>query len=259
MKAQMPMVAALLVAFTLLLPRSGVADGRPVVVELFTSQGCSSCPPADSFLGELAKRSDVLALSFHVDYWDYIGWKDPFARGEFSNRQRRYARNMGEPSVYTPQMIIDGRFQEVGSRREMVLSRIAEARDQGKSVPIAISRAGDRLDVRIGSGSESADESKTADTPDKMAPEIMDSVWLLLIDRRHETEILRGENHGRHITNHNVVRSMRHVGYWRGGLLELSLSLAGADGTTPRGDHAAILIQHKEQGHIVGARVISLD
>ncbi|MBT5374998.1 MAG: DUF1223 domain-containing protein, partial [Rhodospirillaceae bacterium] len=92
----------------------------PVVVELFTSQGCSSCPPADAFLNDLSRRDDVIALSLHVDYWDYIGWEDPFATPESTNRQRRYAPVLAARSIYTPQMVIDGAAHEVGSKRKAI-------------------------------------------------------------------------------------------------------------------------------------------
>jgi hypothetical protein len=103
-------------------PMQALAEdkGMPVVVELFTSQGCSSCPPADEYLGELAHRRDVIALAFHVDYWDYIGWKDPFASPDFTRRQRAYAGALGLRGLYTPQMIVDGRADAVGSDRARV-------------------------------------------------------------------------------------------------------------------------------------------
>src|SRR5690606_23996855 len=104
------------------------AADRPVVVELFTSQGCSSCPPADRFLGELAARPGVIALGLHVDYWDYIGWKDPYARRAHTERQRDYSRTLNQRYVYTPQMVINGAFQAIGSDRAAVDGLIEEAR-----------------------------------------------------------------------------------------------------------------------------------
>src|SRR3546814_16619660 len=96
---------------------AGPGEGRPVVVELFTSQGCSSCPPADALLVELAREPSILALSFHVDYWDYIGWEDPFAEAQYTERQRDYVDRLGLRYVYTPQMVIDGRHNAVGSNQ----------------------------------------------------------------------------------------------------------------------------------------------
>ncbi len=110
------------------------ADERtPVVVELFTSQGCSSCPPADAFLGELARREDVLALGFHVDYWNYIGWRDPFSSPSHSQRQQDYARRFGENRVYTPQMVVDGRAEFPGGKRGTAFAEIERAARRPKA------------------------------------------------------------------------------------------------------------------------------
>jgi hypothetical protein len=117
------------------------ADARPVVVELFTSQGCSSCPPADALLGELARRGDVLALGFHISYWDGLGWRDPFSSQSSTDRQRAYARLLGTGQVYTPQMVVDGRREMVGSDRAAVLAALRDARPQAVA-PVAF--AGDR-------------------------------------------------------------------------------------------------------------------
>ena len=106
------------------------AEGRPAVVELFTSQGCSSCPPADQLLAELAQRGDLIALGFHIDYWDGLGWKDPLSTSEGTARQRSYARLLSSGQIYTPQMIIEGTHEIVGSRREEVLAALHETRPQ---------------------------------------------------------------------------------------------------------------------------------
>lgn len=113
------------------------AGGEKIVVEFFTSQGCSSCPPADAYLAELAKRDDVIALSFHVDYWNYIGWSDPFLSREATERQRAYGRTMGKSYVYTPQVVVDGRAETVGSNRHEVSNLINMAAAAPK-VPIAV-------------------------------------------------------------------------------------------------------------------------
>ena len=116
--------------------------GRKVVVELFTSQGCSSCPPADAYLAELAKRDDVIALSFHVDYWNYIGWKDPFSSPEAAARQRAYGRALQKRYVYTPQIVVDGRAEAVGSNRAVVSSLIKMAQAAQK-IDIDVTRNAD--------------------------------------------------------------------------------------------------------------------
>jgi hypothetical protein len=119
-----PLICALLGALGLV-SASASADTRPVVVELFTSQSCSSCPPADALLGELARRGDVVALGFHISYWDGVGWKDPFSSRSSTDRQRAYARLFGLGQVYTPQMVVDGDREMVGSDRDQVLAPCA--------------------------------------------------------------------------------------------------------------------------------------
>src|SRR5690242_14224748 len=130
-------IIAIALALVLLLPRAPAeaGAGSPVVVELFTSQGCSSCPPADAYLAELAARRDVLALSIHVDYWNYIGWTDPFASREATQRQKEYARNLGQKYVYTPEIVVDGAAHEVGSDREGCERLIAAAKARKPAAP----------------------------------------------------------------------------------------------------------------------------
>jgi hypothetical protein len=127
-----------------------LAESRPVVVELFTSQGCSSCPPADALLNELAGRKDVLALGFHVDYWDRLGWKDPLSTTGATMRQHDYAAEFGRNEVYTPQMVIDGKRQAVGSNRAAVLQAITEAQPIS-AAPIAFAADGGRFPSAPGS------------------------------------------------------------------------------------------------------------
>ena len=134
-------VVAAISATALLADRPAVArdpDARPTVVELFTSQGCHSCPPADAYLGVLSGRDDIIALAHHVDYWNYIGWKDPFSSPQATERQHSYARAMRKRSVYTPQMVIDGRYDAVGSRR----SQVDRAIDRAAVLP-----PGERIDI----------------------------------------------------------------------------------------------------------------
>src|ERR1700726_1026943 len=114
------------------------AGERPIVVELFTSEGCSSCPPADALLAELAGRPDVLALSFHVDYWDRLGWRDPFSSPDATRRQHGYAELLGLSTVYTPQIVVDGRWQAVGSDRADVERALGAAQRSGDEVPVAL-------------------------------------------------------------------------------------------------------------------------
>src|SRR5512144_1822690 len=135
--------AGVAVAAARVVPAKTLAPAEgPWAIELFTSQGCSSCPPADAFLGELAKRPDVLALSEHVDYWDYLGWKDPFASSENTQRQRAYSRRLGSGYVYTPQMVVQGTGQIAGTDRHGVLELVARARDL-QFVPVDVNRTED--------------------------------------------------------------------------------------------------------------------
>ncbi len=211
-----------------------------MVVELFTSQGCSSCPPADDFLGELAGRAGVLALSFHVDYWNYIGWEDPFSSAEATQRQRAYGRALGLRVVYTPQMVIDGRWDAVGSNRGAVEQAIAAA---GAAAHVAPEFAGDAA-----SGYRVRLPETALEAPARL--------WLVLFDSSHETKVARGENSGRTIENRNVVRGIVDLGAWDGGAVELPLDLA-PDATAGR-DGCAVIVQQDESGPVLGAAVMAL-
>ena len=169
----------------------------PVVVELFTSQSCNSCPPADAFLADLAKRPGVLALSFHVDYWDYIGWRDPFAQRGFTERQRGYSRTLPLRYVYTPQIVVDGRLQDVGSERKKIEALIARAANEAvKHVALRVTGAAPNIKLEI-DGNDGASPAKPA------------TVWLVAYDHVRTTKITRGENAGLSLDNYNVVRRMR--------------------------------------------------
>lgn len=212
-------------------------DAAPVVVELFTSQGCSSCPPAEAFLHDLAERDDVIALEYHIDYWDYIGWKDPYADPKYTDRQRTYAANLDSRYVYTPQMVIDGAAHEVGSKRSAVNALIEQHRDLRTDRPVIeiAHQAGD---------SHAVDLSITG-------PELLQPYDIVMVtyDASHTTEIKRGENRGKTLENRNVVRSMQKIGEWRGGSLSKTIDLAGAIGD----GGCAILIQRPGGGPILAA------
>ncbi len=219
-----------------------------VVLELFTSQGCSSCPAADELLGHIAAmREDVIALSFHVDYWNYIGWKDLFATPATTARQKAYARALGISYVYTPQLVIDGARHVTGSDRDAVATAIETSRNSSQTrVPVALaSRADGRLTVEIAS----AEFDGTA------------AVWLVNFDRRHTTTIDAGENRGRTLVNYHVVRAYRRIGTWTGDAMTLDL---GPDDVaeTPEtaGDGCAVLVQADHgNGRIVGAEAVWVD
>jgi hypothetical protein len=210
----------------------------PVVVELFTSQGCSSCPPADRLLGELAQREDVLPLSMHVTYWDYIGWADPFAMESMTERQRAYVQTLRSGRPYTPQMVVDGAHDVIGSYRERVLSAIATAAGATK-LPVAFVREGAALSALL--------PEATLEQPA--------TLWLVLFDRAHATPVARGENGGRKLTNYNVVRVFRSLGTWDGSAGEIVLDL-GPEAQAH--DGCAVLVQQGPTGPILGAAAIDL-
>lgn len=210
---------------------------QPVVVELFTSQGCSSCPPADAYLMQLAKDPGILALSLHVDYWNGLGWKDPFSSPEVTVRQRSYARNLGAHYVYTPQMVVMGAAHAVGSNRSDVARLIADTRAGMAPAPtVAIDHmARNTLTIRVGAG-----QVKGRAT-----------VWLVSYDTRHETRVAAGENGGRTLAYSNVVRGIRSVGAWDGSATSLTV-----DVTEEMNDgyqNCAVLVQAGETGPIVAS------
>ena len=215
----------------------------PVVVELFTSQGCSSCPPAEAFLSELAPRKDVIALEFHVDYWDYIGWKDAFAKPSFTKRQKDYVSSLKGRYAYTPQMVIDGRAHVVGSHRDEVESMIERYRAEdtgGPAVKIRYQDKDDLVDVSVGADSR---ESGTYD------------VMLFTFDKPHETDVRRGENRGRTLMNANVVREMIRLGTWSGKAETYKASLSGKDGD----GGCAVVVQKHDLGPVLAAAKISYE
>ncbi len=177
------------------------AQAESVLVELFTSQGCSSCPPADEILGQLAKRDDVIALSLHVDYWDYLGWKDQFADPAFSNRQKAYAATAKSTMIYTPQMVVGGVDSVVGTRTMELMDHLAKHQARKRAVQLALSKSSGQLAVR---------GEAIAKTPSEMV------VQLVRYSPIETVAIKRGENAGRRMTYHNVVTSWTVIGTWDG-------------------------------------------
>src|SRR5437764_13688779 len=177
------------------------AGERPIVVELFTSEGCPSCPPADALLAELAGRPDVLALSFHVDYWDRLGWKDPFSSPDATRRQHGYAELLGTATVYTPQIVVDGKWQAVGSDRSEVEQALGSARRSRDGVPLALVVDHGRAQITLGQSGEG----------------FASDLLLISFDRRHVLAVSRGENGGRTLSHVDVVRSIEEIGQFDGG------------------------------------------
>lgn len=225
-------------AIGLLASGAAAEPGRgPILVELFTSQGCSSCPPADLFLHELADRRDVIALSLHVDYWDYLGWKDRFGSPAHSDRQRAYAAAMKDRMVYTPQIVVDGRERLVGSQADAVLSAITSRLTEPGDARLALALEGDRIVVDVSSTSGEADAA------------------LILMTWYTETErvsIAAGENAGREAVYRNVVHGWRTLGSWSGGASRLE-TLAPEDA-----DAAVVILQRSDGGPVLSAERIDL-
>jgi hypothetical protein len=181
------------------------ASAEPrAVVELFTSQGCSSCPPADKVIGELAKDPSVIALSMPIDYWDYLGWKDTLADSRFSARQKAYSGMRGDRDVYTPQVIVNGELQVIGSDRGRIDGAIEATRkvDGVMSVPVAMTVTGKEIKVSV----SASHGTRTSHG----------EVWICAVARSVPIAIGRGENRGREVTYNNVVRNWLKVGDWTG-------------------------------------------
>jgi hypothetical protein len=209
-------------------------EARPVVVELFTAQGCSNCPAADAYIGQLARRKDVLALSFHVDYWDYIGWKDPV----FVGRQRAYAMTLGQHMVYTPQVVVGGASDAQGANRSIIEQRIREAKARQRMYPIEVVR-----DPQTGQVLLELPEAKLA---------VPATIWLVTYLYKNEAAPDRGENVGRKLDSFNVVRSLQKVAVWNGQRATVPLKLdAKAKAAKPEG--CAIIANLADYGPIVAA------
>ncbi|MDK3074141.1 DUF1223 domain-containing protein [Sedimentitalea sp. JM2-8] len=231
----MKLRAAASLAIWMILTSSLWADSttsHPVVIELFTSQGCSSCPPADKLLHDLTGRPDVIPLALHVDYWDYIGWEDSFARAENTLRQRKYARAGGRKMIYTPQIIVNGQQDIAGGNAMKLADAIALHKAEPSRVSLRAGRDDDILSIQ-------------AETLAPVAAPL--TVLVVRYTPLQSVTITRGENAGHTIDYANVVDEMTVVGHWDGGA-PLSLS-AQMGGSKP----AAVLLQYPGPGAIVAA------
>jgi hypothetical protein len=217
-------LAGLTAAYTV----TGVAGPQRSIVELFTSQGCSSCPPADALLGRLSADPALLALSFHVNYWNSIGWKDPFSSQVSTDRQYAYAHALGERTVFTPQLIVNGTRSVIGSQESEIRKEIAKAREA--TLPV------------------SADLSKQADGSFNLqlaGPAVAADVWEVRYVRRSVTKIRAGENGGRELETFNDVVQLHRLGAFQPGVLKLEPLHQPADGL-------AVLVQKPSGGPILG-------
>jgi len=218
--------------------RTAVAEDRPLtVVELYTSQGCSSCPPADAMIGELAKRDDIMPLSLHVDYWNYLGWADKFARPEHTRRQYQYKMQFDSRYVYTPQVVIHGAFVP----KELSNDSVATALQRAAKLPrhaVKLTRTPTGVELSLPAAEVSGDIE----------------ILSVFYDRRHDTKIKRGENGGRTLAYFNVVRELKRIGVWHGEEKRLSITMVETGG-----DVCAVILQNVKDRRIVGAARIALD
>ena len=210
---------------------AAAAGERGVLVELFTSQGCSACPPADELLVELAERKGVIALALHVDYWDYIGWKDSFAQPRFTERQKKYAYAAQQRSVFTPQMIVAGRERVMGARPMKVMDLIRAHAEAPAPVTIDLSREAERLRVAL--------------RPEH--PVGAADIHLVRYEPSASVSITRGENAGRRFAYHNIVTDWRVLGQWDG-TAPLTVETA-AGGDRP----IVVIVQRRGHGPVLAA------
>jgi hypothetical protein len=234
--ASVPFIAGVLLAGCTL-----ANAGTPrALLELFTSQGCSSCPPADKLLGEFANDPSVVAVSVPIDYWDYLGWKDTLASPAHSARQRAYARVRGDRQVYTPQIVVNGATHVLGSDRSAIERAIAVTGRNAviMSVPVLMSMGGNSLNIKVAAGKE----------------HVGGEVWLCPLARAIPVAIGRGENRGRTVTYHNVVRQWLKLGDFTG--TDTAWTVPVSDIYAEDVDAAAVMVQegsHDKPGPILGA------
>ncbi|HEY0939628.1 MAG TPA: DUF1223 domain-containing protein [Steroidobacter sp.] len=215
------------------------AVAQPVVVELFTSQGCSSCPPADALLGELARRPGIVALAYHVDYWDDLGWKDRYSIPAATQRQQGYVKRLSRAGAFTPQVVVSGDTSLVGSNRTEVERAIKGDRD---ALGIKLSRAGGNIQVQFTEAWAGASR------------EPMD-VYLVSYLAEATDKIASGENARRTLKHFNVVRSFKRLGAWNGKPQQMTTPMAGVPGDATG---VAVILQRKNQGAIAGAATLGL-
>jgi hypothetical protein len=235
------LVSASFVAVILITTHGVSAAGPKAVLELFTSQGCSSCPPADKLLGQFANDGSIVALSLPIDIWDYLGWKDTLALAGHSARQRAYAELRGDRQVYTPQMVVNGSVHVLGSDRDAIERAIAQTKRNTAvmSLPVLVSVNGGDLTVGINGAPDGEPSGE---------------VWLCPLSTAVSIAIGRGENRGRNVTYHNVVRSWRKLGNFDGADATWTIPLAQIE--TDDIDGAAVLVQEgtrEKPGVILGA------
>ena len=210
----------------------------PAVVELYTSQGCSSCPPADRVLGELSMMPNVIALAFHVDYWDDIGWRDRYSIPNAVERQRRYVEALRLSSAFTPQAVVDGRSSFVGSDKRRILDALA-ADPIGETVPVSLEVSHGVLTVSV------------PEREDRRAYQVFVAAYL----PQATTPVGRGENSGRTLQEFNIVRQFRSIGTWSG---HASVFRVPVESFPADASRVAVLLQRDGQGPISGSAAVAL-
>jgi hypothetical protein len=234
-RGKMMILAVIGLAWLALPVPAATAGSNDVVVELFTSQGCNSCPPADETLAVIANRDDVIALSLHVDYWDYLGWRDTFGQRQFGQRQVAYRDAWHKSVIYTPQMVVQGRHDVTGDQPDRLAAEITAAQEIEPPIKVTIEHLGGLVKCRIEPG----------------AKPVVGTIWIAKYTKRATVEIDRGENAGRSITYFNVVKILNRIGTWEGvETEEVAMPQPGP------GEGVAIWIQEGEVGPILAAAKI---
>lgn len=224
--------------------QTAVADNQPkAVLELYTSQGCSSCPAADALLGDYVKKGEVVALTLPVDYWDYLGWKDTLADAKFTARQRAYAKSRGDGRIYTPQIVVNGLAHANGAHAKDIDYAISKttAKLSGSRVPVNIAARDGKIVIDIGAMAEG---DKTGDG----------AVWVAFLRKEIQVPVRKGENQGQMLTYYNVVREWKQAGTWNGRPMTIQVDRQGAKADV---DACAVLLQGGMTGPIVGAAYLA--
>jgi hypothetical protein len=237
---------SLAVVASALLASAAVRAEPRAVIELFTSQGCSSCPAADKLAGDLARDPSLVVMSLPIDYWDYLGWKDTLALPGHTKRQRAYSKSRGDREVYTPQVVVNGTVHVLGSDKEAIDNAIAQTRNQQGtlSLAVSVSVSGEQISVSVPAGTG-------ADTKGE--------IWLCPISKDVPVAVGKGENSGHTITYHNVVRKWVRLGEWTGVARTFTVPLRDVTGVGA--DTVAVVVQagsKEAPGNMLGATVAAL-